>query len=362
MNPEPSISDCAGGVEVFRSINEKARRECFPFAASAALTYRCNLECVHCYARTSADARREWGTQAWKSVLDQLAQANCLFLLITGGEPLIRPDFPEIYRHARLRGLVVTVFTNGTGIDDGILELFRTYPPRNVDVTIYGATESTARAITGRDGVLEACLDGVRRLKQEGIRVGLKTVAMTLNRDEIPGMKRMAEQLGVPFRLDASVFARFDGDAAPLGYRLSPSEIARIDFASPERASAWRDQYEKRRHKLGAGALYRCSAGRTHAHINPSGELQPCVTTSHIRFPVDGAGFAGAWERMRGELERRRTCSDSACIDCEKHVLCGYCPGFSRLETGDEKGFSSFLCELGQERHRRIKDAVVTGG
>ncbi len=362
MTPDSFIPDCAGGLEVFRAINDRARRRRFPFAASAALTYRCNLECVHCYARTSADARREWSTEQWKDQLDQLAKSDCLFLLITGGEPLLRPDFADIYRYARACGLVVTVFTNGTRITDEIVELFRAYPPRNVDVTVYGASESTTRAITGRAGVLDSCLTGVRKLKDGGVRVGLKTVAMTLNRGEIEALEALADGLGVPFRLDASIFPRFDGDTGPLKYRLSPREIADIDFATPVRAGHWKSHYQRRCHKLGEGALYRCSAGRTHAHINPHGELQPCITTSHIRFPLAGSDFPVVWQRMKDALECRRAHPDSTCIHCEKHVLCGYCPGFSRLETGDESGVSPFLCELGQERSRRIIDMTEAVG
>ncbi len=354
-----AISDCAGGEEVFRTLNERARNEEFPFASSAALTYRCNLRCVHCYARTSADSGAELDTVAWKRILDQLADSGCLFLLITGGEPLIRPDFAELYRHARSLGIVVTVFTNGTLITDEILDLFQAYPPRNVDVTLYGATEATTRAITGRDGMFVACQDGIRKLLDRGIRVGLKTVVMTLNHREVGAMEAMAESLGVPFRLDASIFPRFDGDREPLQYRLAPREVAELEFSSAKRAADWKAHYERRRHELGGGLLYRCAAGRTHAHINPLGELQPCITTPHIRVPLAGISFPAAWSRLKETLGRLRASPDSACIHCEKHVLCGHCPGFSKLETGDERGMSQFLCELGQERFRKIDHGAI---
>lgn len=335
-------------------LNERARNEAFPFASSAALTYRCNLRCVHCYARTSADPETELNTLGWKRILDQLAESGCLFLLITGGEPLMRPDFAELYRHARSLGIVVTVFTNGTLITDEILDLFQAYPPRNVDITLYGASETTTRAITGRVGVFDACQDGIQKLLGRGIRVGLKTVVMILNQHEVGTMEAMADAFGVPFRLDASVFPRFDGDQEPIQYRLTPREVAELEFSSAKRAADWTAHYERRRHELGGGQLYRCAAGRTHAHINPRGELQPCITTPHIRVPLAGMTFPDAWGLLKESLRQRHAKPDSACIHCDKHVLCGHCPGFCRLETGDEQGMSRFLCELGQERSKRI--------
>lgn len=361
MLDEPVITDCVSGNAVFRAMNERARKGRFPFAASVALTYRCNLRCVHCYSRTSVNPDGEWSTEAWKAAFDQLAEAGCLFLLITGGEPLLRSDFAEIYRYARERGLVVTVFSNGTLVTDAILDLFQTYPPRNVDVTIYGATEATTSAMTGGKEVFSRCLDGVKRMVGRGIHVALKSVVTTLNRHEIGAMAALADELGVSFRTDASLFPRIDGDTAPLRYRLKPAEIAELDFSKPRMAEEWKSYYERRNHPLGAGPLYRCAAGRTHAHINPHGELQPCVTASHIRIPLSGVPFSAAWLQLQEYLGRLESKADSACIRCEKHVLCGYCPGFCRLDTGDEQGFSQFLCELGHERYKRVISMASSG-
>ena len=158
----------------FRDLFQRASAARVPLAGTLDLTRRCNLRCVHCYLGPQEGVRaagdREMSTAQVLAILDQVVDAGCLHLLITGGDPLLRRDFPEIYRHARLSGLDVTVFTNGTPVTDRIIELFRELPPRVVEVTLYGATAGTYERITGVPGSFERCLAGVRRLHDGGVR------------------------------------------------------------------------------------------------------------------------------------------------------------------------------------------------
>src|SRR4051812_31117124 len=96
-----------------RSIAER-----IPILGGLELTFRCNLACIHCYVNLPpadrAEARRERTTDEWFAIIDQVAEAGCLWLTLTGGEPLLRPDFCDIYRHAHKRGLLLSVYTNAT--------------------------------------------------------------------------------------------------------------------------------------------------------------------------------------------------------------------------------------------------------
>ena len=348
------LDGCIEGAEAFRRIRERARASRVPVSASLALTHRCNLACVHCYARTSADAAAELDTRTWRECIDKLADAGTLFLVLTGGEPLLRPDFAEIYTHAKRRGFLVGLFTNATPIDDAAIALFRDLPPRMVDVTLYGMSEATTRRVTGVPGVHDRCWNAIRRLRDAGIPVGLKTVLMTLNRHDYPAMQAAAGELGVPLRLDVGIFPRYDGDRTPTAVRLPPDEAAAIEFGDQRRADDWKALQQRCGHVMQAGPLYRCGAARTHVHVAPDGMLQPCVMTSHIRAPLIGQSFAAAWAALGRDLDARQLPANSACIGCEKQILCGYCPGFSRLDTGNEAGVSDYLCALGTHRLRHV--------
>ena len=160
---------CSGFViddstEFLRGLNRKMARLRVPVSGSIELTRFCNLKCVHCYIRpVSAEEVRsttELDTGTWLAIIDQIAEAGCLNLLITGGEPMLRSDFPAIYSHAKKKGLLVTVFTNGTLVTEEAAALFRELPPQSVEVTVYGASKQTYEGITGVAGSYERSLAG----------------------------------------------------------------------------------------------------------------------------------------------------------------------------------------------------------
>jgi len=119
----------------------KAKNRIFDFTLE--ITPRCNLNCRHCYINLPAgdpDARNAELTPAEIGDLAQQAvDLGAVWCLISGGEALLRPDFLEIYRILKQKGLLVSVFTNATLIREEHIALFKKYPPRDIEVTIYGS-------------------------------------------------------------------------------------------------------------------------------------------------------------------------------------------------------------------------------
>ncbi|MFC1837611.1 radical SAM protein, partial [Thermodesulfobacteriota bacterium] len=153
-----------------------------PASGSINLTHRCNLHCVHCYLG-GRDSRllsqhKELSTQQWLDIIDQITEAGCLNLLITGGDPLLSKDFELIYRNAVSNGILVTVFTNGTLITPAILDLFEDLPPQSIEISVYGATPGTYEKITGVHGSFSKCIKGIQLLSDRKIRFKLKTVLL----------------------------------------------------------------------------------------------------------------------------------------------------------------------------------------
>jgi radical SAM protein with 4Fe4S-binding SPASM domain len=291
------------------------------------------------------------------AVINQIADAGCLFLLLTGGEPLLRDDFEAIYREAKRKGLLVTVFTNGTLITQQVLNLFEDWPPRAVEVTLHGATAATYERITGVRGSYERCLRGVEALLEHGVNTRLKTVLMTANRDEYFAIKAMAEDYGLPFRFDAAIFARVDGDKAPLRLRVPPREVVENEFADEERAGRWIGYLERFEASLPSDALYQCGAGVNTFHVDPYGQLQPCLMASAGQHDLLTGDFSVGWEEVVPEIRQRRLGSSHRCSSCAKRLVCGFCPPFFALENGAEDVPSEYLCAIGQLRWRAIREA-----
>jgi radical SAM protein with 4Fe4S-binding SPASM domain len=342
-----------------KSFTAKAFATRTPIAGSADLTSRCNLRCVHCYldpgeCAGAPGAGPELPTGAWLRLLDEIAAEGCLYLLMTGGEPFLRDDFAALYRRARELGLVVTVFTNGTALAPGHVALFRELPPFQVELTLYGATDETCRAMTGSAGATRRAIEAVDRLAAAGVRVGLKTVLTTLNRHEYRAIERLALDRGLPFRFDGALFPRFSGDAAPVGLRVSPREIVELEMSDPKRRRSWARYHRRTRDNPPVDTLYSCGAGIGSFHIDAHGRLQPCLMAREPSADVSGGGFARAWRETMPRVRDRAAPPGFACATCPTRGLCGFCPPFFALESGREDGYSSFLCELGHLRREAI--------
>ena len=347
--------ECAESATMLAEMNRRARRERLPVTGSLALTHRCNLRCRHCYAACGADAEdSELPLARWLALLDELADAGCLFMVMTGGEPLFHRDFARIYTAAREKGIMVSVFTNGTLVDDRILALFRELPPRIVDVTLYGASEDGYRAVTGSGAAWGRVRRGIDAMLGQGTRVGVKTVLLSLNRPEFPAIEALAAQWGVRFRMDPMVFPRYSGDREPLAWRIPAEEAVALEFSDPERVQRWRAFYERQRGVGWGDRLYACGAGVTCFHIDPAGLLQPCVMARHLGVRLTAGGFMEGWKRVVASIASRALPAGSPCGGCEARAVCGYCPAFSALETGDESVPSPYLCALGRSRLRSL--------
>jgi radical SAM protein with 4Fe4S-binding SPASM domain len=340
--------------------NKVATRH-IPLLGSIDLTHRCNLRCVHCYLgdKEVINGKRgeELGTAQWISIIDQITDAGCLYLLITGGEPLLRKDFGDIYRHAKKNGLLVTVFTNGTLITADIIGLFSDLPPRAVEISLYGATAPTYEKITGVHGSYDKCRDNIEKLLNHQINLRLKTILMTLNRHEFYDIENMAKEYGVKFRFDPAIFPCSNGDKAPVQMRIQPGEAVKIEFSDKDRSRQWKDYFERMKGIRISDVLYKCGAGRNSFHIDPYGRLQPCLMVSHLQYNLLAGDFRSGWGEVLPQLRGKQICASSLCNNCEKISLCGFCPAFFELETGAEDICSDYLCALGQYRFQAIEAA-----
>ena len=292
------------------------------------------------------------------AAIDEIAQAGCLYLLISGGEPLLHPDFGEIYRRSKENGLIVSVFTNATLIDRATADLFAQWPPRLVEISLYGATGPTYEAVTGVPGSFERCLRGIGHLRDHGIRFALKTVLMTLNRHEFGAIESYARELGVRFRFDPAISARFDGNRAPVELRIPAAEAVAREFADRDRKVGWQ-RFAARWEQIvpASDELYQCGAGRTSFHITPAGTLQPCLMVEDPAYDLASGDFDQGWQYIRSMIGDIKVDPWNQCHRCSKRALCGYCPGFMKLESGTATGFSGFLCDLGDARRAAIENA-----
>ena len=325
-----------------------------PISGTFELTLRCNLNCVHCYGRLPLDdkqsQREELNFSEVCTLLDDAAQAGCLWLLITGGEPLVRPDFVEIYTYAKKKGFLTSLFTNGTLITEKLANHLQEYSPYLVEITLYGVTRETHERVTRVSGSFKQSLRGIHRLLERGIPLNLKTMAMTINRHEIRDLERFAHELGVKFRFDPIINAPFNGHREALSLRLTPEQVLKLDFADDRRVDSYRELCQKLKGAPGTDKLYGCGAGLSNFHIDPYGQMSICMSARRPSYNLRRGslqdGFYNFFPRVRSQKPK----SSYPCGRCDLHFLCSSCPGLAYAEMGDQEAVVDYYCRIANLR------------
>jgi len=333
-----------------------------PITGTIEVTRRCNFSCVHCYnnlpASDSEARARELRLEEHRRILDEIADAGTLWLLFTGGEIFVRPDFMEIYRHAKQKGFLITLFTNGSGITDAIADVLAEWRPFAIEITLYGHTRETYERLTRTPGSYARVHRAIERLVERKLPLRLKTVVLKENRNELWAMKRFAEGLGVEFKFDAMINPRLDGSLTPLATRLEPVEVVALDLQDQKRVDAWGTFCE---HFNGPpqpsgreDCLYHCGGAINSFSIDPYGGLGLCTFSNAPGdlYDLRNGSFQEGWERFLGSVVERRITRMTKCTRCQIKALCGMCPAYGQLEMGDPEEPVDFLCHVAHLRAR----------
>jgi radical SAM protein with 4Fe4S-binding SPASM domain len=328
------------------SLDTAAIERRLPYMGALELTYRCNQSCCHCYCNLgSGDKRKsdELTTREIKGILDEIAEAGCLWLLLTGGEVLLREDFGEIYLHAVKKGMLIEVFTNATLIDETTAARFGEFPPLGIDISLYGSHASVHDAITRVAGSFDKAMAGIEWLKKYNVKFSLKTILMTLNYSDLADMRSLAARLEAKFRYDTLVCPRTDGGHSPVKYRLSAEMMAGFDinddFDACEKIfnGFWNKSPQED---------LTCGAGVFAFNINPYGDLSPCTMFRSFQYPLKELSFKESWGRLvREHDEKRKDFIPEACRSCSMLLICSNCPAWSEIESKRMGSKVGYICD-----------------
>jgi len=342
-----------------------------PMYGMIEVTRRCPLKCAHCYNNLPLEDQdallHELTFDEHCRILDEVAEAGCLWLTYTGGEIFARKDFLEIYTYGKRKGLLITLFTNGTLITPEIADYLATSPPFCVEITVYGHTRETHERVTGVPGSYERCLGGIRLLAERKIPLKLKTMVLTLNEHEIWQLKSFVEDgLGLEFRFDPMITPRLDYSQKPLTYRLPPDKVLELDLKDYKRSSEWRRVAEKFTGCVSGPTsdeeVYYCKAGITGFGIDPYGGMSLCLFSPSGRYDLRKGSFSIGWEDFLLKARSQKISRQTKCVHCAIRDLCGMCPPNSEMEKGDQEEPVDFFCEVAHLRAHTFGIPVKSHG
>ena len=335
-----------------------------PYSGMLELTRLCSLKCTHCYlgdARWQRDAD-ELSTAEAKTVMDVLAAEGTLWLFITGGEPLIRRDFREIWRYGVEKGFLLTLFTNATLIDAAMADFLAENPPLKIEISIYGATKATYERVTLIPGSYERFLRGVEFLREKKLPCELKTVLLKENFYEVDDMRAMAREWGMVLSTDGAIQASTGegktSGLAPCASRAPLERVVEIELADKYYRKDMTRNFHQKSENAQAGMLFGCGAGKDSFYVSSRGYLQMCSATTYRgeslrKNPSMAGAFKQAWKNF-GEIRKIKMDPKSPCQSCDIAYLCQNCPAYAFLETGNEQAPVEWLCQLTHSKARAL--------
>ncbi|MCL4500966.1 MAG: radical SAM protein [Deltaproteobacteria bacterium] len=351
---------------------DKMQERRAPISFDLEVTARCNNDCPHCYINLPAGDRlareKELSLEEILRIGREAVSMGALWCLLTGGEPLLREDFAEIYLGLKRLGLLVSVFTNACLVSAEHVELFKHFPPRDLEVSVYGATRETYEAVSRRPGSFSAFRRGLDLLLGSGVKVRLKAMALRANVHELPVIAAFCRaRTRDYFRFDPLLHLRFDGDPRRneeiKGQRLSPAEIAALEQADPERAAALKKGCDRlimpSCTEAACDHLFHCGAGLGSFNVSYAGLFRLCSSLWHpdCVYDLRRGSLREAWDylvpRVREMRSQEREFLEK-CRACPLINLCLWCPAHAHLESGRLDNWSDYFCSVARARARAL--------
>ncbi|MFQ6066728.1 MAG: radical SAM protein [bacterium] len=331
---------------------------------SMELTERCNNNCLHCYINLPANdeeaKKNEITFEEIKAIVDEATRMGCLSWHLTGGEPLLREDFSDIYVYLKRKGMRVTLFTNSTLVNPKITKLFKKYPLENLEVSIYGLSQKTYEAVTRNPGSFDAFRQGIDLLKENRISFTLKAAVLPQNFHEIKKMRDFAqsltgEPLGVVLKLNlGSRFSHGLYGKRDLikKLRLPPEKVIQVLKQDEEiYRKDMMDFCQKFLRPPQDDHLFSCGAGVGGCHVDAYNNFQLCLLLRHpgCVYSLREGSFKEAWEKFGPRVREIRANNkkyEEKCQRCFLKSLCEQCPAWSWMEHGVLDEPVDYLCEI----------------
>ncbi len=320
--------------------------EFVPYVISWNLTARCNLRCKHCYIDASSAMPGELSTDEALRVLDEIAEVNAeTIVILTGGEPLLRPDLDQLVARAAESGMMAVLGTNGTLLTADRARALADRGLAGVGISLDSLVSSRHDTFRGVDGAWDATRQGIHAAHRAGLDVQIQ---MTLTRDnwtELEGVVRFARDAGA--RVLTVFFLVCTGRGQDL-VDLTPEEYERVlnrlvkqehegIMIRPRCAPTFRRALAQAKPDsiLLNSDAGRCMAGKNYCRITPDGQVTPCPYMPLVVGRLREASFGELWRSAPLFQSLRAPTLQGRCGRCEYRDLCGGCRARALASSGD---------------------------
>ncbi len=344
-------------------LSRKAARLRIPLSGTFELTPVCNMACKMCYVRMTKQQQEAIAplvtTKQWLELARTAQKQGLLYLLLTGGEPFLRPDLPEMVEELQRMGILVSINTNGTLIDEAMVEKLRRFPPTRLNITLYGASDDTYNRLCGNRRGFTQVDRAIRLLQEAGLSVKLNCSLTPHNAHDLDAIFAYAEERKLFVQTTGYMFPplRRDGSMVGQNDRFTPEEAAyhsaRIAcytqgeerFLTQLENAPLPSEPEDCGTYEGQGDIMQCRGGRCGFWVTWDGRLLPCGMFPGENAPnVFREGFAAAWEKVVKETNAIRL--PAKCAGCDAKERCRTCAAMVLTETGGFETAPEYRCAM----------------
>lgn len=363
------MHDASEFSTVEQMLLDNARKNRIPANGSIELLPLCNMNCDMCYVRLSREEMDQQGrlrtAEEWLKIGRQMQAAGVLFLLLTGGEPLLYPAFKELYLGLKQLGMILTINTNGTLLDEEWADFFAAHKPRRINITLYGVNEDTYATLCHYPGGFGKATQAIRLLRERKVDVKISSSIVKSNCTNLTLLHNIGKDLDCPVRVDTYMMpaARERTQPFAMQSRLTPEQAASIWIQSlklemePYLFRQYAQQSVQLAQQVPEGPAQpgrmTCMAGNCSFTINWQGQMRPCVVMTAPAASVFELGFSAAWDKIVQECDAIRL--NPQCSVCNLRHLCRTCAASALLEEGSYDAVPRYMCRYAAETLRLLQ-------
>lgn len=340
-----------------------------PLNGTFELSPVCNFSCKMCYVRKTAKEVREsprgiLTLDDWRRIAREARAAGMLDLLLTGGEPLLWPDFWTLYEELVDMGFLVSINTNGSLIDEEAISRFRRRPPQRINITLYGAGDETYKRLCGIDGVFAKVDSAIRGLMAAGITVKLNCSLTPDNAEDIDWIGDYAKERNTVLSISTYMFPPVRRDPTKIGvnqrFTAEASSRYLMRYLRRNRGEERFREYVKsildgKTEPLGlesdcvdpVDGQIRCRAGKASFWVTWDGWMLPCGMMVGPRVDLKDRAFSDVWKILTDEAAAIRL--SGICDKCPSRDICHPCAAVAYAETGQFSGVPTYRCHAVQQ-------------
>lgn len=361
-------------------LHAKAAKAGIPLSGSFELTPVCNMNCRMCYVRMSKqqqEAIRPLRTaREWLALAANAKERGLLYLLLTGGEPFLHPEFREILTGLQKMGFVISINSNGTLIDAETVSWLKSAPPTRINITLYGASNETYRRLCGNSLGFTQVTNAIRRLRDAGIMVKLNCSVTPYNASDLEEIFAFAKRENLLIQATSYMFPPLRRDPTKIGWndRFSPEDAAYYsakiesllngpeaflktpDGEIPPLPSETEDGCST------SGERIRCRAGKCSFWVTWEGQFMPCgMVPSSEECNVFESGFDASWQKARQIADNIRL--PGKCAACALKDSCRACAAMVMTESGCFSKVPEYRCRMTHsfyEARQKVKEEILS--